>query len=211
MFVAGIIFRGGSWVRIPSPFELATERLQLRSPRAADAAELRQAITESHAELLPWMPWARRVPTAAEAVANCTLAESAFAAGTDYRLHLFLAGTDTLIGGSGMHNVDWTVPKVEIGYWVRTPCAGHGYVTEAVRAITAYALDVLGARRVEIRMSTRNERSRRIPERLGFVLEGVLRNDARHLDGSLRDTCVFALCRNADGRSQPGAVTVRGA
>lgn len=179
-------------MHIPSPFELATERLRLRSPRAADAAELRQAIAESHTELLPWMPWAGRVPTAAEAVANCALAEAAFAAGTDYRLHLFLAGTDTLVGGSGMHDVDWTVPRVEIGYWVRTPYSGRGYVTEAVRAITAYAVDALGVKRVQIRMSTRNVRSRRIPERLGFVLEGVLRNDERHLDGSLRDTCVFA-------------------
>ena len=37
-------------------------------------------------------------------------------------------------------------------------------------------------------MSSRNTKSRGVPERLGFALEGMLRNDARHVDGSLRDT-----------------------
>jgi hypothetical protein len=29
-------------------------------------------------------------------------------------------------------------------------------------------------------------------ERLGFSFEGILGNDARHVDGTLRNTCVFA-------------------
>ena len=179
-------------MNIPNPFELTAERLSLRSPRVRDAPQLRAAIAESLDELRPWMAWADRVPSLVEAETNCTLAEVAFAEGSDYRLHLFLKGSDTLIGGSGFHNVDWSVPKVEIGYWVRTPFGGRGYITEAVAAITRHALTVLKANRVEIRMSSRNLRSRRVAERLGFSFEGILGNDARHVDGTLRNTCVFA-------------------
>ena len=54
---------------------------------------------------------------------------------------------------------------------------------------------------VEIRMSARNMKSKAVPERLGFVLEGMLRNDARHVDGMLRDTCIYARIREADNKA----------
>ena len=177
---------------IPCPFELTTERLVIRSPAIADGQHLREAIAESIEALKPWMPWAEHVPTLAEAEDNCSRAAQDFKDGKDYRLHLFLKESGVFIGGSGLHNADWSVPKFEIGYWVRQSYSGHGYVTEAVGEITRFALDELGAKRVEIRASTRNVKSWRIPERLGFTLEGILRNSARHLDGSLRDTKLYA-------------------
>lgn len=178
--------------RIPFPFALETERLLIQSPKATHAAELRAAIADSLTELRPWMHWAKAVPTPSAAQANCQHAEKAFQRGTDYRLHLFLKDSRTLIGCSGWHAIDWSVPKLEIGYWGRTPYNGNGYITEAVREITRFALEDLGMNRVEIRMSSKNAKSRAIPERLGFTLEGILHNYARHVDGSLRDTCIYA-------------------
>jgi len=87
------------------------------------------------------------------------------------------------------------VPSFETGYWVRSSRARRGYVTEAVRAISDAAFATLGAARVEIRCHDRNERSWRVAERAGFTLEGVLRSERRHLDGSLRDTRVYARVR----------------
>ena len=181
--------------RINYPFELVTKRLVIRSPVRDDAAQLMDAIGETIDRFKPWMPWADRVPTLEEAEENCRKAEESFMDGSDYRLHLFLKESSVFVGGSGLHRIDWLVPKVEIGYWIRASCSGKGYITEAVRKITRYALHEQKANRVEIRMSSRNEKSRRVPERLGFTFEGTLRNDARHLDGSLRDTCVYAKIR----------------
>ena len=147
------------------------------------------------------MPWADHIPTLAEAEENCRKAEESFREGSDNRLHLFLRESLFFVGGSGLHRIDWSVPKVEIGYWIRTSCSGKGYITEAVREITRYALYELQAHRVEIRMSSRNAKSRRVPERLGFTFEGTLRNDARHVDGSLRNTCVYAKIREIDEMS----------
>lgn len=109
---------------------------------------------------------------------------------------LWCKQTGELIGLSGMHHINWTVPAVEIGYWVRTSMAGQGYVTEAVRTITRFAFDVLGAQRVEIRCDERNERSAAVARRAGFTLEGILRNERRHhLSQELRNTMVFAAIR----------------
>ncbi|MEM8485280.1 MAG: GNAT family protein [Bacteroidota bacterium] len=180
---------------IPITLALETERLLIRAPQQGDAATLREAIAKSLEELRVWMPWAKSVPTLEDSVESCNNAVTAFSAGTDHRLHIFLKGTETLIGCSGMHDIDWAVPSVEIGYWLCTLYTGKGYMTEAVREITRYAAEELNMNRVEIRMSADNARSKAVPERLGFNHEGTLRNHARHMDGSLRDTCVFAWTR----------------
>jgi len=102
---------------------------------------------------------------------------------------------DRVIGGSGLHRIDWSVPRFEIGYWVRTPETRRGYVTETVHALTTFAFDELGAQRVEIRADVRNTRSRAVPERLGYELEGVLRRDCLDPQGRPRDTAVYSRIR----------------
>jgi len=109
----------------------------------------------------------------------------------DLWLLLFLKGTHTLVGGSGLHRIDWDVPRFEIGYFVRQRFAGQGYITEAVRGIAHFAFETLGARRVEIHCDERNERSRRVAERAGFELEATLRNHSVAPDGRLRDTLIY--------------------
>ncbi|MCB0718741.1 MAG: GNAT family N-acetyltransferase [Bacteroidetes bacterium] len=178
---------------IPYPLELTTERLIIRSPKESDAAAMREAIIESHEALLPWMPWARELPSADESVENCRKAMAEFEAGHDFRLHLFARETGAFVGASGFHRIDWSVPKAEIGYWVRSSRSGEGLITEAVREITRYLIEDAGMLRVEIRMDARNAKSKAIPERLGFEFEGTLRNERREADGVLSDTCVFAV------------------
>jgi RimJ/RimL family protein N-acetyltransferase len=65
-------------------------------------------------------------------------------------------------------------------------------VTEAVVAMTRFAIDVLKVARVEIRCAEKNLPSRRVAERAGFQLEGTLRHHAREC-GQLRDTAVYSV------------------
>ena len=184
---------------IPYPLELLTERLAIRSPSEEDAKGLRDAIEESIEYLRPWMPWADHVPTLTEAEENCANAVQKFKEGKDHRFHFFLKKSNIFLGGSGLHRIDWYVPKCEIGYWIRRSYSGNGYVTEAVEEISRYAFDELGAKRVLITTSADNENSWRVAEGLGFALEGTLRNDCRNTDGSLRDTRVYAkIAKNED-------------
>jgi len=178
------------------PYSFDTDRLTLRGPLPGDGVKVRTAVLESQAELKPWMPWAVDVPTEEEYEARVREGQLDFLARKDLWLMLFLKETDTLIGGSGLHRIEWSVPKFEIGYWVRTGFGGQGYITEAVAAITDFAFDSLGARRVEIRCDAKNVRSAAVPQRLGFSHEGTLRCEARdHVGGELRDTLIFARVR----------------
>ena len=177
---------------IDFPEALETKRLLIRPPLPGDGRELKTAIADSIEELQIWMPWATSVPTLEEAESNVRKAHAQFLARKDLRLHLFLKGKRTLIGCSGLHRINWEVPKFEIGYWCRTPFVGRGYIREAVAAIVRFAFEHLKAQRVEIRCDPLNERSRKIPQALDFQLEGTLRNDDRSPRGELRDTLVFA-------------------
>lgn len=178
------------------PERITTQRLLIRSPQPGDGAENCAAIQESMAELRPWMPWAQENLTADTQEAIMRRAHADFMARTDLMLLLLLKGSNTIIGSSGLHRIDWRVPKFEIGYWLRTSYTGQGYMTEAVNAIAAFAFETLEARRLEIRCDERNTRSAAVARRCGFALEGILRHNARdHFTGQLENTLVFAQIR----------------
>ena len=119
-----------------------------------------------------------------------------FIARRDLTWQLFARRADgspgRLLGGTGLHRMDWAVRRFEIGYWLRPEALGQGHVSEAVRLLAGMAFDKLAARRVEIRMDPRNLKSRAVAERCGFELEGILRNEALGVDGHARDTCVYS-------------------
>ena len=181
---------------------IRTERLLLRRPQPGDGVTLNAAVCESIDELRPWMPWARSAPTPEESERECRRMHGRFALREDLVVFVFERQQDgsegALLGGSGLHRIDWTVPRFEIGYWRRTGRGGQGLIGEAVLALNRVAFDRLGARRVEIRMDARNERSARVAERAGFTFEGLLRQDALDPDGQPRDTRVYARVRGME-------------
>ena len=175
----------------PESFE--TERLLIRSPLPGDGLEMHAAVNESLDELLPWMDWPEQHKTVEDSEEKARLNRVRFLERSDLLLLLFLKGTNTLVGGSGLHRMDWSVPSFEIGYWCRTRFVGSGYITEAVRGITTFAFERLGARRVEIRCDTLNRRSVRVAERAGYRLEGELRNAEVGAEGEPRNVLVFSM------------------
>ncbi len=80
----------------------------------------------------------------------------------------------------------------ELGYWIDADTQGRGVVTRATRALTTAAFGRLGLNRVEIRAGTENLRSRAVPQRLGFVLEGVRRSSEKVGDRFL-DHAVYSM------------------
>ncbi|MFS0778043.1 GNAT family N-acetyltransferase [Neobacillus sp. 3P2-tot-E-2] len=178
---------------IEFPEEFTSERLLIRKPFPGDGKYVYKAIQASLNELKPWMPWAHTNQTEQDVEANIRDSIAKFITREDLRLHLFDKETGEFIGSSGLHRINWDVPKFEIGYWIDTRFSGRGYITESTEAITKFAFTELHAKRVEIRCDSRNTKSRAIPEKLGFTLEGILKNDGISVESKeLRDTCVFA-------------------
>lgn len=183
-------------ISMPESFE--SSRLLIRAAIWGDGAAVNEAVRESTAELSPWMPWAQRIPSVEESEASIRKSRLQFLERKDIRLLLVNKKTGQLVGSSGLHRIDWQVRKFEIGYWVRTSCAGQGYITEAVAAIADFAIQELLANRLEIRCDSRNTQSARVAERAGFTLEGILRNDKLDVQGALRDTMIYSKVRGVE-------------
>jgi RimJ/RimL family protein N-acetyltransferase len=80
-----------------------------------------------------------------------------------------------------------------MSYWLRTPYAGQGYMTEAAQKLVHFAFETFNLCRLEIWCDSRNERSAALARRLGFDHEGTIRCDYRdHLTNELTDQLIFA-------------------
>lgn len=179
----------------PVPRLIETPRLILRPFRAGDAPLLREALMESVADLrhfLWFLPWVAEEPTPESTEIRCRRAEANFMLRTDLPYLVFERSRGTLLGSAGLHRTDWQLPKTEVGYWTRTSATRQGYASESVNALTSWALQQLGAQRVELVTDEQNFASRRVAERCGFALEGISRNVQRAPDGSLRSNCIYA-------------------
>ncbi|WP_044642394.1 GNAT family N-acetyltransferase [Risungbinella massiliensis] len=180
-------------ILIEFPNSFTTERLIIRQPLPGDGEVVYVAMMESLDQLQRWMPWAKKAPTLEDTEANVRQAYVQFLERTDLRFHLFHHDTKEFIGSSGLHRIDWKVRKYEIGYWCRSTFARQGYITEAVKGLTVFAFQFLEANRVEIRCDEQNLASRKVAERVGFQMEGILRNHDLSVDQKLRNTCVYSM------------------
>lgn len=178
---------------IPLPDELRSARLVVRPYRPDDAAPFFAAVDESREHLRPWLPWVERHTSVDDTRDYCTRCAANWTLRTDLTVGIFDARDGRLLGGSGLHRFSWQVRAFEIGYWLRRSAEGQGYASETVRLLTRLAFEGLEARRVAINCDPRNDRSRRVAERLGFVLEGRLRHTMLDSAGQPRDQLVFSL------------------
>ena len=156
------------------------------------------AVRDSLADLRRFpasLPWAIAEPSLEASEKFCREGQANFLARRDLPLLLILKASGALVGASGLHRIDWRVPKFELGFWGRSPCHGQGLVTEGAGEIVKLAFGKLGARRVEALVDEANQRGCRVCERLGFALEGTLRNERVDPHGLLRSTRVYALIR----------------
>ena len=177
------------------PGTLETPRLVLRPPRAGDGPALHAALAETLADLrrfLASLPWVAGEQTVATAEAYCRNAQANFLARKDLAFLLLDKASGEIVGATGLHRTVWATPRTEVGYWCRTSRQGRGLVREAVDALCGYAFAHLHAVRVEIVTDEENGAARRVAERCGFRLEGILHHERRAPDGTLRNMCIYA-------------------
>jgi RimJ/RimL family protein N-acetyltransferase len=191
LFIIGVMTNQPQ-LDIPQQFE--TERLLIRCPQPGDGQALYKAIIQSKAHLSAWLSWAawpNISPKRAEA--SILRNRERYLKSEDMTMLIFLKATGELIGGSGLHDPVWDVPKFKIGYWLHVAYGGQGYMTEAVNAIAELAFQQLGAKRLQLECFPHNERSIGVAQRCGFQLEARLANYRRHHQtGELHDWLIFA-------------------
>ena len=93
-------------------------------------------------------------------------------------------------------NIDWRNKVLHIGStWIGREFHGSGINSNIKFLMLNHAFDVMDFEKVEFRIDERNLRSRKAVEKLGGVLEGILRKNVYLLDGFKRNTCCYGILR----------------
>jgi aminoglycoside 6'-N-acetyltransferase len=179
------------------PARLETPRLSLRPYAAGDGLMYYAAAERNRDHLIPYEAKNPLVSLRSEEEAEVCIRRMAldFAARERFFWGAFLRETGAWAAQVYVGVVSWERPEFEIGYIADVGRQGYGYVTEATRAVIAWAFGSLGAERLRLNCDANNVRSQRTAERCGFTLEGRLRCDHRWPDGSITDTLLYGLLR----------------
>ncbi|MDZ5783259.1 GNAT family N-acetyltransferase [Marinococcus luteus] len=174
------------------------DRLELMLLQKEHAGELFALIDKNRGHLKEWMNWVDSVQSVEDTAANIERALEQAAAGGGFRAGIRFEGV--LVGVINYHEVDWGNKKTSLGYWLGKEYEGKGIMTHAVEAIANYAFDEMELHRVEIRCAEGNIKSRAVPEKLGFQLEGILK-DSERLAGGYVNQAVYGMVKTEDGSS----------
>ncbi|MFJ4296133.1 GNAT family N-acetyltransferase [Curtobacterium sp. NPDC089689] len=137
--------------------------------------------------LRPWEELARPDLTTEDVLTYLTPGLTGWAEGTGVPTAIVLDGA---VVGALVARITPATAKAEVGYWLASGAAGRGVMTRAVEALLDALFDD-GVFRVELRTAADNLPSRAVAERLGFTLEGTLRQ-AYPIEGVRHDLCVYA-------------------
>lgn len=168
------------------------DEIEIRPYILEDAEELSAIVRANCEHLQTFLQWA--VPEYSTESAKEFIEQSQKASAEKKREGFGIFCSDKLIGSIGFNKFDWDGRKTEIGYWIAKDYSGKGIITRVCKTLINYAFYELKMNRVEIRCATENIRSSAIPERLGFKLEGVLRQALwRH--AKLYDEAIYGLLK----------------
>ena len=98
-------------------------------------------------------------------------------------------------GLAGFKGTDRLNRKSEIGYWLCGKFQNHGIMTDSVKTLIKFGFSELGLNRIQIKCAPENVKSNKIPERLGFTLEGIERDSEFVKEGVFRDANVWSLIK----------------
>lgn len=175
---------------LPPP-TLYTDRLRLRPFSESDADDL--FALHSNADVLRYWdspPWDE--PERAERfIAAC---RQMAGESTGVRVAVERLADGGFLGWCSVSRWTPEYRSASLGYCYNAASWGHGYATEAARALLEWAFEAMDLNRVQAEADTRNAASARVLEKLGFVREGTLREDCI-VNGDVSDSWVYGLLR----------------
>ena len=105
-------------------------------------------------------------------------------------------------GSTRFMNIDWVNKVLEIGStWIGKDFQGSGLNTNMKHLMINHAFSAMEFEKIEFRIDERNIRSRKAVEKLGGILEGVLRKNVYLKDGFKRNTCCYGILKEEWNKS----------
>ena len=178
---------------IEFPMTLETSRVKLKvvEPTLDNAEMMYKAIEDNRAHLVEWLSWAdiEQYSGPKNALDFLTIKQEDRKNGLAFLFGIFF--DDKYVGAVDVFNVSYKNKSCDVGYWLVENVTGKGIMQEVLKAVEKVAFE-LGIHRIQITCNSKNIHSANVARRLGYHLDGKLRENRILKDGSFRTTCVFS-------------------
>jgi len=165
-----------------------------------DAIYVWQAIAESRDSLLRWVPDIGRHGTLSEV--RSALARLSVSGGQNRSVcGVWLQSSGRFLGEVGLYDINVDTGVAELGYWLRETARGSGYATEGVKLLVARGIVELRLHSFEAFVGVENAASRRVAERLGMHVVGLVPADPVR-DGHLGSVMLYRMDATDGGRDK---------
>ncbi len=154
-------------------YQRVNDRIELRLLQISDAAELFALTNANRDYLRTWLPWLDGTNSVAD---TKSFIESTLEPSANRGLAAAICDEGSIIGLIGYNHIDKQNRIGSIGYWLAENYQKQGIMTTSCQAICDYGFTTLNLNRLVINCATDNQASRSIPERLGFIHEGTIRD-----------------------------------
>ncbi|GAF02565.1 GNAT family N-acetyltransferase [Saccharicrinis fermentans] len=145
----------------------------LRAIELSDAPIIFNTIDTQRAYLSEWLPFVRLTLDPQDTVNFVHTVMEAAQKGDEFVYVVELNGE--FVGVINIRVLSSANRIVDIGYWLSEHFQKKGVISSAVVSLCNYAFDQLNMNRIQIRCGKGNMSSKKVPQRLGFTYEGIIR------------------------------------
>jgi len=172
------------------------DQLQLKKLEKTDAEVIFRTIDNQREYLGKWLPFVALTKKLADTQAFVDTVVKASEEKSEY-VFTILKNSE-FVGLIGFNGTDKGNQKTEIGYWLSEAYQKQGIMTKSVAKICEFAFQELQLNRIQIKCAVGNHSSSKIPQRLGFTLEGIQREGERLTGNVFTDLQIYSKLKSDD-------------
>lgn len=164
-----------------------------------DSEEIFDLIEKNRERLLTYFPKTSTVVKDLEAAKKFAKQKMRQALEREqYNFLVILKSQLRVIGMVMVKNIDWTIPKGELAYFIDKEYEGIGITSKAVKFVVEYCFKQLEMEKLYIKFDPENAGSKKVAVKNGFEKEGLLKREFRTGYGAITDVERYGLLRKGD-------------
>ena len=101
--------------------------------------------------------------------------------------------TNNFISFFDLKNLDWTIPKTEMGFYTDEKFSGKGLTTKAMKHFLEYCFEQFEFKKIFLRTHHSNKAAQSLANKCGFVVEGTIKMDYKKTSGEIIDLIYYGL------------------
>lgn len=167
-----------------------TDTISLELISKIHAIPIFDLVSENRQHLRQWLPWVDNMRTVQNFDTYIQNTMKELAAGR--QLSFIIIADGSVVGRSGIYNINKQVGTASLGYWIGEAFEGKGIITKVCKKLIELSFSELKLDEIEIRCATDNIKSEAIAKRLKFNRKFVVKK-GEYLNNRFVDLNVYKL------------------